>query len=276
MSKLPAEHKFLDLSDYGRAPARWIANALKGTAVTPIHVTMMFVVAGSIAVACILTKQFWLAAFFLILKSVLDAADGELARVKKTPSYTGRYFDSVADIMLNFLFLWSICYITEGSLLWAFLAFFAMQLQGTLYNYYYVILRNKFDGDKTSRIFEDKAPVAMPGETQGTVDNWFKAYSICYGVFDKTIYWMDKQAEDGLFYPKWFMTAVSGFGLGFQLLIISVMLCLGWAATIIPFFIAYSSLIFVFIAMRKYLNQRRVDSDLKQASRDSHCYSDQQ
>jgi hypothetical protein len=269
MSKLPAEHKFLDLSDYGRTPARWIANALKGTAVTPIHVTMMFVVAGSIAIACILTRQFWLAAFFLILKSVLDAADGELARVKKTPSYTGRYFDSVADIMLNFFFLWSICYITEGSLLWAVLAFFAVQLQGTLYNYYYVILRNKFDGDKTSRVFEDKAPVAMPGETQRTVDNWFRAYSVCYGVFDKTIYAMDKQAEDGLFYPKWFMTAVSGFGLGFQLLIISVMLCLGWAAYIIPFFIGYSALILVFIAMRKYLNQRMVGSDPMQVDRHS-------
>ncbi len=30
MSKLPAEHKFLDLSDYGRAPARWIANSRCG------------------------------------------------------------------------------------------------------------------------------------------------------------------------------------------------------------------------------------------------------
>jgi hypothetical protein len=258
MSKLPAEHKFLDLSDYGRAPARWIANALKGTAVTPIHVTLMFVLAGGIAIACILTRQFWLAAFFLILKSILDAADGELARVKKAPSYTGRYFDSVSDIILNFFFLCSICYITKGSLLWAILAFFSMQLQGTLYNYYYVILRNKFDGDKTSRIFEDKAPVAMPGETQRTVDNWFWMYSVCYGAFDKTIYWMDKQAEDGLYYPKWFMTAVSGFGLGFQLLIISVMLCLGWAEYIIPFFIGYSVMIFVFIAMRRYLNQRRV------------------
>ena len=258
MSKLPAEHKFLDLSDYGRAPARWIANTLKGTAVTPIHVTLMFVVAGSIAIACILTRQFWLAAFFLILKSILDAADGELARVKKAPSYTGRYFDSVSDIILNFFFLYSIFSITEGSLVLAVAAFFSMQLQGTLYNYYYVILRNKFDGDKTSRVFEDTAPAAMPGETQRTVDNWFWMYSVCYGVFDKTIYWMDRQAEDGLCYPKWFMTAVSGFGLGFQLLIISVMLCLGWAEYVIPFFICYSVLIFVFIAIRKYLNQQSV------------------
>ena len=173
MSKLPAEHKFLDLSDYGRAPARWMAYAFKSTAVTPIHVTMMFVVCGAVAIACILYQQFWLAAFFLVLKSILDAADGELARVKETPSYTGRYFDSVSDFILNFFLLASISYITQGSFLWLLIAFFSMQLQGTLYNYYYVILRNTLDGDKTSRVFEDKPPVALPGEKQTTVNNWF-------------------------------------------------------------------------------------------------------
>ena len=38
---------------------------------------------------------------FIILKSIIDAADGELARVKQTPSYAGRYLDSVFDIILN-------------------------------------------------------------------------------------------------------------------------------------------------------------------------------
>ena len=36
-----------------------------------------------------------LASFFIILKSVIDAVDGELARMKKTPSYSGRYLDSI-------------------------------------------------------------------------------------------------------------------------------------------------------------------------------------
>ena len=266
MSKLPTEHKFLDLSDYGRPPARWIANAFKGTQVTPIHVTIMFIIAGVFAIVCMLNQQLVAAAFFLILKSILDAADGELARVKKTPSYTGRYFDSVADIILNFCFLYTICYITEGSLLLTLLAFCAIQLQGTLYNYYYVILRNKFDGDKTSRIFEDKAPMAMPGEKQRTVDNWFWMYTVCYSLFDKAIYQMDKHAEDGEHYPKWFMTAVSAFGLGFQLLIIAVMLCAGWAEYIIPFFIVYSVLIFVFIFIRRSVNSGRIGSYVKEGT----------
>ena len=255
MSKLPAEQRFLDLSDYGRAPARLIANFFKDTSVTPIHVTMMFIVAGGLAIACILVERFWLAAFFLVLKSILDAADGELARVKQTPSYTGRYFDSVSDMILNFLFLYSISYTTNTSLVWVLAAFVAMQLQGTLYNYYYVILRNKVDGDTTSRVFEDKPPVALPGEKQSTVNTWFWLYTCGYVAFDKVIYWLDPRAEQAQHYPKWFMTAVSAFGLGFQLLIISVMLCAGLADDIIDFFIGYSALIFIFIGVRRYVNR---------------------
>jgi hypothetical protein len=72
MSKLPKEHKFLDLSDYGRPVAKLIANSLKNTAFTPIHVTIGFIISGLIAIYCILHGHYWLAAFFLILKSILD------------------------------------------------------------------------------------------------------------------------------------------------------------------------------------------------------------
>ena len=258
MSKLPNEYKFLDLSDYGRPPARWIAKSLKKTAVTPIHVTMAFIVAGIIAIVFILNEQPWAAAIFLLIKSILDAADGELARVKETPSYVGRYFDSVSDIILNFFILATICYINNGSWSLMFCAFCAMQLQGTLYNYYYVIFRNKFNGDKTSRVFEDKPPTAMPGEKQQYVNQWFWTYNFFYSLFDKAIYQMDKKAEDSEHFPKWFMTAVSTFGLGFQLLIISIMLCAGWMKYIILFFIIYSMLMFVFILLRKGISSGRI------------------
>lgn len=255
MSKLPKQHQFVDLSDYGRGVARFIANQLKDTKLTPIHVTIGFIISGLLAIICILNAQYWAAAFFLVLKSILDAADGELARVKNTPSYTGRYFDSVADIILNLLFLLTIWYVTDGALWCTFLAFVGIQLQGTLYNYYYVILRNRFNGDKTSRVFEDRAPKAMEGETQQSVDILFWLYNTLYILFDKTIYLLDKPAIQHGQFPKWFMTAVSTFGLGFQLLIIGVMLVLGLKNYVIHFFIAYSSFIFVFIGIRRWLNR---------------------
>lgn len=253
MSKLPDEYKFLDLSDYGRFPAKFIANSIKNTALTPIHVTIWFIISGLIAIVCILYEQFIAAAFFLILKSILDAADGELARIKKTPSYTGRYFDSISDICLNFLIFLVLWYITNTSLVYSFFAFLGIQLQGTLYNYYYVILRYKANGDTTSRIFEDSAPKALKGEKQQTVNIFFFIYKLLYGVFDKIIYTLDKKASYSNPSPNWLMTVISTFGLGFQLLIIATMLILGWKVYIIPFFISYTFMIFIFIGIRKLL-----------------------
>jgi hypothetical protein len=84
MSKLPDENRFIDLSDYGRPVARVIANSLKKTNLTPIHVTIGFTISGLLAFLCILSGYFLAAAFFLIFKSILDAADGELARLKES------------------------------------------------------------------------------------------------------------------------------------------------------------------------------------------------
>lgn len=252
MSKLAAQDKFLDFSDYGRPIAKLFANQLKNTRFTPIHVTLLFGVSGLIAIYCILQNHYFFAAFFIILKSIIDAADGELARIKNTPSYTGRYLDSVFDIALNFLFLMTICYVSKTSFWLTLIAFFCIQLQGTLYNYYYVILRNKsVGGDSTSKIFEYKSPRALPGESQKSVDILFRIYMIVYGVFDKIIHALDREAYKVKTFPNWFMTFVSIYGLGFQLLIIAVMLPLGYIESIIPFFIVYSLFIFVIIGFRK-------------------------
>jgi CDP-diacylglycerol---serine O-phosphatidyltransferase len=252
MSKLSAENRFLDLSDYGRPVAQWIANALKNTRATPVQVTICFVISGFIAIACMLTHHYWAAGVFLIIKSILDAADGELARVKNTPSYTGRYLDSNSDIVLNALFLTTICYISNGTWFYTVLAFLGIQLQGTLYNYYYLILRHSsVGGDTTSRIFETETPVAMQGESQQTVDVLFALYSFFYGNFDKIINKMDKNAIHVSRLPNWFMSLISLYGLGFQLLIMSVLLAFNLVEYVIPFFIFYSFLLVVFIGIRR-------------------------
>ncbi len=252
MSKLAAEDKFIDLSDYGRFFGRFLANQLKNTRFTPIHVTILFGITGLIAIYCILNNHYLLAGFFIVLKSGIDAADGELARLKNTPSYVGRYLDSVFDIILNFLFLMTICYVSKTTIWLTFLAFIGIQLQGTLYNYYYVILRTKsVGGDTTSKIFEYKSPRALPGESQKSVDVLFSIYSLVYGVFDKIIHLLDSEAYKVKTFPNWFMTFLSLYGLGFQLLIIAIMLPSGWIEFIVPFFIIYTSLIFVLIGIRK-------------------------
>jgi hypothetical protein len=254
MSKLASDEEFFDFSDYGRPLAKLFVNQLKFTRVTPIHVTLLFGICGLIAIYCILMGWFFFAGIFLVLKSIIDAADGELARVKNTPSYTGRYLDSIFDILLNFLFLMAICYVSKTTFLNTVLAFIGIQLQGTLYNYYYVILRNKSaGGDATSKIFEYKSPRAFPGESQHSVNVLFTIYSFLYGGFDKIIHFLDRDAYKVKTFPNWFMTLVSFYGLGFQLLSIAIMLQLGWIEYIIPFFIFYTLFVFVLIGIRKFI-----------------------
>ena len=253
MAKLPKEYQFLDLSDYGRTPGHWIASKLQFTRLTAIHVTTMFVITGFIAIGFLLNGYLITAAFFLLLKSILDAADGELARLKKTPSYVGRYYDSIADLLLNFCFLLTFWYVTEISVIYMLLAFFGIQLQGTLYNYYYVILRNSVQGDSTSRIFENSTPKAFKGESQSSVTLFYTIYNVLYICFDKCMYYMDKDARYSKPFPKWFMTLISLYGLGFQLLLMALMLVFNLQSFVIPFFIGYTLLMLVFISIRKLI-----------------------
>ena len=253
MSKLSEESKFIDLSDYGRPLARFFIRFLKKTTITPIHLTLVFGVCGLLSVFCILNHSYIWAGVFLILKSIIDGMDVELSRAKKTPSYTGRYLDSIFDIIINFLVLFTIGFITHTNVLLTFLAFISIQLQGTLFNFYYVIVRNKTEGgDTTSQIFETIEPIAFPNESQKMVKVMFNLYLFFYGAFDRTIYALDRNAYLQSIIPNWFMSLLSLYGLGFQLLIVSVMLSFGLILYIIPFFICYTLLGIIIIGIRKY------------------------
>ena len=253
MSKLPKKYQFIDLSDYGRKPGHWIASRLQHTNLTAIHVTTMFIITGLIAIGFLLNGYLMTSAFFIILKSILDAADGELSRLKKNPSYVGRYYDSIADLVLNFFFLLTFWYITDISIIFMIIAFLGIQLQGTLYNFYYVILRNSVEGDTTSRVIENSKPKAFKGESQSRVNLFYKIYNILYICFDKSMYYMDKDARFSKPFPKWFMTLISLYGLGFQLLLMALMLIFNLQNFVIPFFIGYSVLIIIFICIRKLI-----------------------
>ena len=252
MSKLSAKNKFLDLSDYGRPLAKIIAKLLLKTPATPVFVTFCFLIAGLIAVYFIVTSKFILAALFLVLKSIIDGADGELARLRNKPSYIGRYLDSVFDFLLNFIILYAISTISHKSFLLMIVTFLCLQLQGTFYNYYYTILRNNLSGgDTTSRIEEKSFPKALHGENQKMVNLLFITYLAFYGIFDQLVLLIDQSAKNCTKIPSWFMSLISIYGLGFQLLIIGVMLIFHLSNYIIPFFIIYTFLIIPIVGIRK-------------------------
>jgi CDP-alcohol phosphatidyltransferase len=254
MPKLIAENRFIDLSDYGRPIAKYLVRRVQNTSVTPIHITFAFGISGLIASYCILYGFNLAALFFLVTKSILDAADGELSRANNTPSYSGRYLDSIFDFLLNALFIGCIYKVTDSSFILAIIAFLCIQLQGTLYNYYYIILRSRSTGgDSTSKIFESKVPRAFPEESQRAVNILFFCFRFLYKYFDKTVELLDKDAYKIKTFPNWFMTLLSVYGIGFQLLIMGIFILFNQINLVIPFFIVYSFLFFVIIGIRKYL-----------------------
>ena len=254
MPKLSSDDSFLDLSDYGRRPALYAARLLAPTFVTPVQVTLLFGLCGLAAIYALLHGYFLLAGGLLILKSVIDAIDGELARIRQRPSYTGRYLDSVLDNVLNLLIFVALGYITNTPLYLSLIAYACVQLQGTLYNYYYVILRRQSAGaDTTSRVFETQVPEAFPYENQRVVTILFVLFVVLYGPYDRIIYALERSASEAPAFPAWFMSLVSAYGLGFQLLLIAFLLASGWIAWIIPFFILYTLWMAVLIILRKTL-----------------------
>jgi hypothetical protein len=202
MSKLPSEYQFLDLSDYGRPFGKAIAKQLQHTRFHAVHVTFLFVFTALVSLGFLWQGYPIVAAVLLVLKSIIDAADGELARLQNRPSYIGRYLDSVSDILINLCLMLSIGRLTNTPIWIALLAFASLQLQGTLYNYYYVILRNVHEGDTTSRIFEQKVPKALGAENQKWVNILYYAYKCCYGFFDKIIYTVEHKAATHKNFPQ--------------------------------------------------------------------------
>lgn len=252
MKKLGEQYQFIDLSDYGRPLSDQIARTLQNTWVTAIHLTLLFGITGLLALYAIVGGHFKTALLLLVIKSVIDGADGALARLNNKPSFTGRYLDSVFDIVLNLLLLGGIWYISDSSWWWWLAAFFSMQLQGTLYNYYYVILRNRLSGgDNTSKVFEYKVPEALPGESQSSVNIMYYNYQICYGLFDRIVHALDPQAYQSALPQRWLMTLVSIYGLGFQLLLLGLALIWLPISWILPGIVALNVFLPLFIILRR-------------------------
>lgn len=251
MAKLSGEDKFIDFSDYGRPIAAFAALHLSKAKVTAIQVTFAFFVAGVAATYCIYAHQWLWAAAFLMLKNILDGIDGEIARITRHPSVVGRYLDSVFDFIINLMILGTLYAIHSHSLLLLFWAFAGMEFQCSLYNYYYVILRRRWNNQETSRTLEYKKPIAFPYESQKMANVLHAVFLLQYLVFDTLVLVLDRRAQQVRYFPKWFMSLMSLMGLGFQLLIICILLCAGQTAWILPFFAWYSILGLLLIGVRK-------------------------
>ncbi|MEE9430833.1 MAG: CDP-alcohol phosphatidyltransferase family protein [Melioribacteraceae bacterium] len=255
MSKLPIDKRFLDLSDYARPLAIRLAKLFQSTWVGAYTFTFSFLVVGVFA-SYLIYKNTWLtlAAILLPIKSLFDAADGEIARLKNSPSSVGRYFDSVSDFVVNLLLFISIGFHFELNIFVVLLSLILFQLQGSVYSYYYIIKRHQCNGDTTSRLFEKEKPIQYERDNPTLLNIFHKLFLLIYGWQDLLIYKLDPNAISSKELPSWFLTLTSILGLGFQLLIISIFLLLGIHDYVVLFFILpYTVLALGIIIIRRII-----------------------
>jgi phosphatidylglycerophosphate synthase len=84
-----------------RPPAYLLARLLLPTPVSPNSVTVGSILLGCAAGAAIFSLHLVLAGFLVFCSAVLDCADGQLARLRRTSSAFGRMLDGVADFVVS-------------------------------------------------------------------------------------------------------------------------------------------------------------------------------
>jgi hypothetical protein len=88
-----------------RPLAYLLALALYPTPVSPNAVTIFSIVCGVIAGVCLVDRgiphHMALGGLFIFLSAVVDCADGQLARMRKTSSNFGRMLDGMADAVVS-------------------------------------------------------------------------------------------------------------------------------------------------------------------------------
>jgi len=250
MDKLPPDKKFFDLSDYSRPFSRLLVSKVKHTNLTPIFFTTLSLISGIVASYLIYIDRYEvIAAILILLKSFFDAVDGELARAKNRPSYVGRFYDSVVDFVVNVQIFLALTLKFNQSVIKFFAVTILFHLQGSVYNFYYVLKRHKVGGDKTSHINEKIIENIYPYDNPFWFKLFHKLYLWIYSWQDYIIYKLDKSVENLPDVPNSFMTIVSILGLGTQLLIIAFLVLTNLEIYVFDIFIYYYTILSICIIL---------------------------
>ena len=144
-SRKPTPTRELVVEAFYRPLAHLVVLALLPLRVPPTAVVLANFAAGLAAAAAVVRGHLVVAAALLVLKTVLDGADGALARASGRVTAAGRYLDSECDLVVNAA-LWAAIGYATGRPLLAVTAFVASTLVLSLnYN-----LRRLYESDRGS------------------------------------------------------------------------------------------------------------------------------
>jgi phosphatidylglycerophosphate synthase len=208
--------------------------ALAPLRVSPVVVVVANGIAGLAAAAAIAGEHLVVAAVLLQLRTLLDNADGQLARVTGRTSALGRYLDTEVDLVVNAALFVALAYTTSSPVL-ALVGFVALT----------VVLSADFDTDVLYRRARGESVVVDPdaaseGRTARALA-WI--YRLVFGPQDRTLQAFSRRrleralgdvSDPGLrtratlaYYDDVTATILANLGLSTQHAILGVCLVLG-------------------------------------------------
>ena len=250
-SKKYGANKPFDLSDWGRPIARVVARFLKDKRVSVIQVTNLHFLLTLFCAWLILQDQMVVACLLLIVKGVIDAVDGELARARERPSHVGRFWDTVADTIGLIAIMFAFGKVLEWNLLLTFGMILAILFQYSLFNHFSIRLRASGSGDTTSRVDERQCPLAHPWEKQRNVQMFHTIYLLCF-------YWQDRIVSAltgrGSKHLKVELTSSSALGYGLQSIVFACLAVIERLDFLPTLVLGINNAIFAFAVLYSRLN----------------------
>ena len=222
--------------------------------VPPLLVLLAGTATGLAAVGALGGRHLLLAALLVQAKTVLDNADGQLARASGRVSVLGRYLDSESDLLVNAALFAGLGYVT-GHLLLALVAFLVLTL----------VLSADFNLEGLYRRERGETVEPMP-PASGAARPFAWAYSVLYAPHDRLL---ERLVEARLarlhadgparlaYHDRWTLAVVAQLGLSTQLAVLGVCLALGRPMAYLWLVLACGAAILVLALRRERLVRAR-------------------
>jgi phosphatidylglycerophosphate synthase len=199
-----------------RPVARLLVPFLRWTRVSPPTVVLANAATGLVAAVALARGDHLVAAALLQAKTLLDNADGELARATGRVTLLGRYLDTLADLVVNAALFAALGQVT-GQWPLAIAAFVALTL----------VLAADFNVSELHRAANGSAS-ARPVATGRRLERSLAAvYGALLGPLDRAARSLAARLPRGTSYDAVTVTALANMGLTTQLVALGVCLVLG-------------------------------------------------
>ena len=207
-----------------RPLAHLLVLALLPLRVSPLLVLLAGTLAGLSAALALGHGALLGAALLLQVKTILDNADGQLARASGRVSVLGRYLDSESDLLVNAALFGVLGYVT-GRYLLALLAFVVLTL----------VLSADFNLEVLYRCERGEVVEPMP-PARGLARVFARLYDVVYAPHDRLL---ERAVETRLrrlqadesarlaYHDRWTLAVVAQLGLSTQLAALGLCLALG-------------------------------------------------